>query len=181
MYFAYYYLGSFAQSIIGILPTESINLLVVLNGVGVLGRTAPNFLADRYFGPMNTLISVVLVSSGLSFAWVGVTSQGGLYAWAVIYGVFSAAVQSLFPATLSSLTTDLRMAGTRMGMVLTIVSFAVLTGPPISGQLIQIKGGAFEYAQIFSAVAILFGCGLLCVARWMISKKSRSLTCTLLP
>ncbi|KFY81287.1 hypothetical protein V500_11548 [Pseudogymnoascus sp. VKM F-4518 (FW-2643)] len=115
VYFAYYYLGSFAQSIIGILPTESINLLVVLNGVGVLGRTGPNFLADRYFGPMNTLISVVLVSSGLSFAWVGVTSRGGLYAWAVIYGVFSAAVQSLFPATLSSLTTDLRMAGTRMG------------------------------------------------------------------
>jgi MFS family permease len=123
---------------------------------------------------MNTLIPVVLVTSALSFAWIGVTSRGGLYGWAVIYGIVGAAIQSLFPATLSSLTTDLRMAGTRMGMVFTIVSFAVLTGPPIAGQLIQRKGGGYEYAQIFSGADMLVGCTLLCAARLMKSKNLKA-------
>jgi MFS family permease len=165
VYFAFFYLGSFARNIIHMPYTSSINLLITLNGVGSLGRIVPNFLADRFFGPMNSIIPVVIISSSLSFAWIGVSSTSGLYAWSVIYGMVGAAIQSLFPATLSSLTTNLRMQGTRMGMVFTIVSFAVLTGPPISGQLIQKKGGGYEYAQIFSGVVMLIGSGFLIAAK----------------
>jgi MFS family permease len=142
-----------------------------LNGVGVIGRVVPNFLADRYFGPLNSLIPVCLLTATLSFCWIAVSSRGGLYAWAVIYGMVGAAIQSLFPATLSSLTTDLRMAGTRMGMVFTIVSFAVLTGPPIAGQLIQRMEGKYTGAQVFAGADMLVGCALLCAARWAKSKK----------
>ena len=101
------------------------------------------------------------------------SSRGGLYAWVVIYGIVGAAIQSLFPATLSSLTTDLSMAGTRMGMVFTIVSFAVLTGPPIAGQLIQKKKGKYEYAQLFAGADMLVGCALLCAARFTKSRELR--------
>jgi hypothetical protein len=52
-----------------------------------------------------------------------------------------------------------------MGMVFTIVSFAVLTGPPIAGQLIQKKGGGYEYAQIFSGSVMLVGSGFLTAAK----------------
>jgi MFS family permease len=142
-----------------------------MNGVGVVGRIVPNFLADRYFGPLNSLIPVCLFSGTLTFCWIAVSSRGGLYAWAVIYGIVAAAIQSLFPATLSSLTTDLRMAGTRMGMVFTIVSFAVLTGPPIAGQLIQRKKGDYTYAQIFAGLDMVVGCGLLCTARYAKNRK----------
>ncbi|TVY33068.1 Aspyridones efflux protein [Lachnellula subtilissima] len=173
VYFAFYYLGSFARNIIGLPYTESINLLIVLNGVGVVGRIVPNYLADRYSGPLNTLIPVVIVTSVLCFCWIAVSSRGGLYAWAVIYGIVGAAIQSLFPATLSSLTTDLRKAGVRMGQVFTIVSFAVLTGPPIAGELIQRKGGDFEYAQIFAGLALFIGCLFLLAARWIRSKQLR--------
>ncbi|KAH9223692.1 major facilitator superfamily domain-containing protein [Leptodontidium sp. 2 PMI_412] len=167
VYFAYFYLGSFARSIVGLEYADSVNLLIVLNGVGVLGHTLPNFLADRYFGALNTLIPIILVTSGLSFAWMGITATSGLYTWTVMFGIIAAAIQSLFPATLGSLTTDVSMAGTRMGMVFSIVSFAVLTGPPIAGQLIQLKGGEYEYAQVFSGASLLVGCILLCAARWM--------------
>lgn len=125
----------------------------------------PNHLADRYFGPMNSLIPSVAASSMLCFCWIAVNSRGGLYAWAVIYGIVGAAIQSLFPATLSSLTTNLNMMGTRMGMIFTIVSFAVLTGPPIAGQLIQKKAGQYTYAQIFAGADMLAGCALLTAAR----------------
>jgi MFS family permease len=94
-----------------------------------------------------------------------VNSQGGLYAWAIVYGFVGGGIQSLFPAALSSLTTNLRMAGTRMGMIFTIVSFAVLTGPPIAGQLIQKKDGGYLYAQIFAGLVICIGGGFLSAAR----------------
>ncbi|CZR57866.1 related to monocarboxylate transporter 4 [Phialocephala subalpina] len=171
VYFAFYYIGSFARSIIDLPYTESINLLIVLNGVGVLGRIIPNFLADRFFGPMNSIIPVILISSALCFCWIAVDSRGGLYAWAVVYGLMGAAIQSLFPATLSSLTQDPRMQGTRMGMVFSIVSFAVLTGPPIAGQLIQRKGGSYTYAQIFAGVDLIIGCCFLLAARYAKSPK----------
>lgn len=88
-----------------------------------------------------------------------------------MYGIFAAGIQGLFPATLSSLTPDLRKAGVRMGMVFTVVSFAVLTGPPIGGVLIQEKNGGYEYAQIFAAVDLFVGTRLLIMARLAKSKK----------
>ena len=147
------------------------DLLIVLNGVGSFGRVVPNHLADRYFGPLNSMIPILIISSMLSFSWIAVSSRGGMYAWTVIYGIVGAAIQSLFPATLTSLTTDLRMTGTRMGMVFTLVSFAVLTGPPIAGQLIQKKGGMYTYAQIFAGLDMLIGCAFLVAARRAKSKK----------
>jgi predicted MFS family arabinose efflux permease len=171
VYFAFFYVGAFGRQIIHLPYAESVNLLIVLNSMGALGRIIPGFIADRYLGAQNTLIPIVAITSLLLFCWIGVSSRGGLYAWAVIYGIVGAAIQSLFPATLSSLTTDLRMAGTRMGMVFTIVSFAVLTGPPIAGQLIQKKGGGYEYAQLFAGAVMFVGCCFLIAARYTTSKK----------
>jgi predicted MFS family arabinose efflux permease len=171
VYFAFYYVGSFGRSTIHLSYAEAVNLLIVLNSMGVFGRLGPNFVADRYLGPQNTLIPIVAITSLLLFCWIRVSSRGGLYAWVIIYGIVGAAIQSLFPAALSSLTTDLRMAGTRMGMVFTVVSFAVLTGPPIAGQLIQKKGGGYEYAQLFAGADMLVGCCLLIVARYSSNRK----------
>lgn len=151
VYFAFFYVGSFARNIIGLPYGQSVNLILVLNGVGFLGRLLPNWLADRYTGPINQLIPITFASSTIMFTMVAVSSSTGLYIWACFYGMVGAAIQSLFPAVLSSLTTDLRKAGVRMGMVFTIVSFAVLTGPPIEGALINADGGRYLGAQLFAA------------------------------
>ncbi|KAG0647081.1 Aspyridones efflux apdF [Hyphodiscus hymeniophilus] len=165
VYFAFYYLASYSRSVIGLSYPSSVNLLITLNGVGVVGRVIPNFIADRYTGPLNMLLPSALITACLSFCWIAVSSVGGLYAWAIIYGISASAIQSLFPATLSSLTTNLRMQGTRMGMIFTIVSFAVLTGPPIAGQLIQRKDGGYLYAQVFAGSVMIVGCGFLVAAK----------------
>ncbi|RDW73651.1 hypothetical protein BP5796_07093 [Coleophoma crateriformis] len=171
VYGPFYFLGTYARQNLSVSYTESINLLITMNGVGIVGRILPNHLADKHYGPLNTLIPSVLASSVIIYAWIGVHSRGGLYAWAVVYGIFGAAIQSLFPATLASLTSDLRKAGVRMGMVFTIVSFAVLTGPPIVGQLIQVNHGDFLYAQIFGGCVLLVGCCLLVAARMAKSRE----------
>ncbi|KAF4121619.1 Major Facilitator Superfamily [Geosmithia morbida] len=157
VYFAFYYLASFARN--GIHDpftfSASLDLLLIVNGVGAVGRLVPNFIADRV-GAVNTLIPVCAAASLLAFCWIAVDTPASLYVWTVLYGLFAAAIQSLFPAALSLLTTDMRKIGVRMGMVFTIVSFAVLTGPPIAGAIID-STGSYKGAQAFSGACLATG------------------------
>ena len=136
-----------------------------MNAVGLMGRIAPAIAADRHFGPLNTIIPFVFIAGLLLYCWSGVSSQAGLIAFAVVYGLFAAGIQSLFPATLSSLTTDLKKMGVRIGMVFTVISFACLTGPPLAGILIQKDNGGYLYAQMFAGTVMFVGCITLVAAR----------------
>ncbi|CAJ2508518.1 Uu.00g135440.m01.CDS01 [Anthostomella pinea] len=173
VYFAFYYLAAFSRSAItpGLSYVDSLNMLLLLNGIGVLGRLLPNHLADR-FGPLNMMIPTCLVCGIALLSWMAVDTPNQLYAWAVFYGIAAGALQSLFPAGLSSLTTDLRKQGTRMGMVFTVVSFAVLTGNPIAGAIIDAMDGSYVGAQAFTGCALLVGMGFILAARSVRMRKS---------
>ncbi len=137
-----------------------------MNGIGIIGRLIPNYFgADRYLGPLNTLIPFVFFASVMLFSWTAVNNRTGLLVFSLIYGFFAAGIQSLFPATVSSLTTDLNKAGIRMGMIFSIVGFACLVGPPIAGALIQLNHGGYLDAQVFGGSVMLAGAGVLCLAR----------------
>ncbi|XXH01092.1 hypothetical protein Hte_007443 [Hypoxylon texense] len=166
VYFAFYYLSAFSRAAVAptLSYTDSLNLLLLLNGIGILGRLLPNHLADRV-GPLNVMVPTCLACGAALLAWAAVRTPPQLYGWAVAYGVAAGALQSLFPAGLSSLTADLRRQGTRMGMVFTIVSFAVLTGNPIAGALIGAMGGRYEGAQGFTGGCLLVGMGFIFAAR----------------
>lgn len=129
-----------------------------MNGVGLFGRVIPAILADKYFGILKTLIPAVGISGILLFGWIGVSSTEGLFGWAVIYGIAANATQSLFPAAVGDLSTDPTRVGTKVGMVLGIVSISCLTGPPIGGRLVAIHEGNFLYAQLFGGSTLLAGC-----------------------
>jgi hypothetical protein len=162
LYFAFYYVGSYARNIIGLDYADSVNLLMIMVAVGWPGRIIPNYLADKYFGPLQSMIPFAFVCGILFFGWTGVHSAGGLYGFASVYGIASGAIQSLWPATLSSLTTDLKKAGTRLGMGFTIISIATLTGPPLAGALVASRNGNYLYAQVWGGCSmVLAGCFLV--------------------
>ncbi|KAJ6153807.1 hypothetical protein N7470_006766 [Penicillium chermesinum] len=115
LYIAFFYIGSFSTDIIGADQTTSTDLLLVMNGVGLVGRLVPNFLADQVTGPLNLLIPFSCATGLVAFCWSAVKTLNGLWGFAACYGLVAAGIQSLFPATLSSLTTDLKKAGVRMG------------------------------------------------------------------
>ncbi|KAM4062281.1 major facilitator superfamily protein [Hirsutella rhossiliensis] len=165
VYFAFFYVAAFSRDALrpGFSYPESLNLLLLLNGAGIIGRLAPSYAADLV-GAVNVFIPASAAASGLAFGFIGVDSRAGLYAWVVFYGIAAAGIQSLFPAALSFLTTDLRRLGVRMGMVFTIVSFAVLTGPPVAGALIAGPGG-YAAAKAFAGSSIAVGCGFLVAAK----------------
>ena len=108
LYFAFYYVGSnssminlaniyqvgsFARNILGLSQQQSINNLLIVNGVGMVGRLVPGYLADHYFGPLNTLIPFICVSGILLYCWAAITNSRGLLAFDVIYGLFAAGIR----------------------------------------------------------------------------------------
>lgn len=165
LYVAFFYVGSFSRNIIGVGQTISIDLLMVMNGVGLVGRLIPNFLADQFTGPLNLLIPFSAATALVAFCWAAVKNMSGLWAFAVFYGLTAAGIQSLFPATLSTLTTDMKKTGVRMGMVLSVVAVAALIGSPIAGALVQLDDGGYLYAQMFMGSAIIAGTLTLIGAR----------------
>lgn len=150
--------GVFGRSVLDFSLTQSLSVIIVMNGVGIFGRIIPALLADRYFGILNTLIPAVGVAGIVLLGWAGVSSTGGLFGWAVIYGFAANATQSLFPAAVGALSTDPTRVGTRVGMILGVVSISCFTGPPIGGQLIAYHNGNYLYAQLFGGLSILAGC-----------------------
>ncbi|RKF76475.1 Aspyridones efflux protein apdF [Golovinomyces cichoracearum] len=171
VYFVAHYISLFATAILGLSFQDSVNILIVLNGVGILGRILPNIIADYFLGSFNVLILICICCGALSFSWIAVTDRGSLYAWAAFYGIFSSGIQSLYPAALFSITNDPKKSGSRMGMFLTFISFTALTGAPIAGELVQRHGGKYLQAQLFSGTTIVVGSGFLAVARLLENRK----------
>ncbi|KAL4805269.1 major facilitator superfamily domain-containing protein [Aspergillus unguis] len=165
LYIGFFYIGSFAREIIGVSTTTSIDVLLLMNGIGLLGRLGPNLAADRITGPLNMLIPFSFATGLIAFCWAGVHNLSGVYGFAAFYGLAAAGIQSLFPATLSTLTTDLKKMGARMGMIMGVVGIAALIGSPIAGALVSRGDGSYLYAQMFMGSVIIAGTLNLIAAR----------------
>lgn len=79
-----------------------------------------------------------------------------MYVFAVLYGLFGAALQAMFPATLADLTLDAKKTGTRMGMGFALSSFGCLIGGPGGGALVEAGHGTYLYGQLLTG-----SCGIL--------------------
>lgn len=73
----FFYIGNFARDRIQV--TDSINLVVVLNGVGVIGRFFPNLIGAYLPGTLNLLPLFSFAAAVLMFCWIAVTTTAGLW------------------------------------------------------------------------------------------------------
>lgn len=165
LYMAFFYLGTFARGTIHL--TESLDLVIVLNGVGVIGRMVPNIIAHHFTGVTNMIIFCNFVCAVCIYCWIAIDNTAGLYVWSVVYGLFAGAAQALFPTMATHQTTDTSKVGTRTGMIFTIVSFFSLTAPAIEGAIIQTSGGSYLGAQLFAGTSIAVGVCFLSLVRWV--------------
>ncbi|EWY99893.1 hypothetical protein FOYG_03822 [Fusarium oxysporum NRRL 32931] len=175
VFFGYYYIASYSRDIITphLSYTDSLNLLLILSGVGLVGRMIPNHYADT-FGPLNLMIPTCFLAAIATFAWIAVNTPGQVYTWTVFYGIIGGSILSLFPAGISSLTTDLSTRGARIGMNFTVVGFGTLTGNPIAGALITAMNGSYVGAQVFMGTCFLIGMSFIIAARLARQKRTES-------
>ena len=159
------YISSYFHHYLHSSQSNSINILMILNGVGIAGRVVASFVANKFTGPLNLLLVLNLVSCVLMYSWIDIQTEQALYAFSVIYGFFIAPTLILFPAALPALTLDIQKMGVRTGMVFTFISFACLTGPPIAGALIEKADGGYLYLQVFGGCSLMAGLLVLVGAR----------------
>ncbi|KAK4150257.1 major facilitator superfamily domain-containing protein [Chaetomidium leptoderma] len=171
LYFGFFYasiallINAYARNVIHFSTTDSVQLLLITNGMSVPSRPVAGYLADRHFGPINLFAFHTLVLGCLIFAWTGVTTRTGMYVFSVFFGLANGAAQGLFAGSLASLTKDPRKMGTRFGMVCTIVAFASLAGPPTAGAIIDKSGGRYLWAQVWAGLVIVLASMTIVVAR----------------
>lgn len=145
---------------------------MITNGVGILGRLVLNSLADRV-GNLTMFVPTAGAAAVLAYCWAALpiafssssSPRAGLYVWAALSGIALGGIQALFPSALASLTADPRKQGARIGMVFTIVSVSVLTGPPIAGALVSALGGRYLGAQMFAGSSLMLGMVFIFLAR----------------
>lgn len=129
-----------------------------MNGIGVPARIAAAFVADRWIGAVMTCIAVSIPCGIAILAWIAVHTHYGMFIWATIYGLLVNCVQSQLPAANAYFgSKDPEKSGRRVGMITTINSIPLLTGPYIAGKLIDLRGGDYLYAQLFGGLCILTG------------------------
>ncbi|PQE30052.1 major facilitator superfamily transporter protein [Rutstroemia sp. NJR-2017a WRK4] len=171
VFFGFFYLSAYARNILGLPYTESLNLLLVLNGIGFIGRLLPSILARR-FGTLNAFIGLLLGSSLSMYTWIAVHSIPRLYIWTVFYSIFVGGVQSLLPVATAAFCPDLQKLGSRMGIVFAAIGIGALIGSPISGMLISKNGGSYLGAQVFSGSCLAIGALFTLAAREVKRRKS---------
>ncbi|KAH8726189.1 major facilitator superfamily domain-containing protein [Phaeosphaeriaceae sp. PMI808] len=165
VYCVFYYIASFARDTLSMPYTASLSLVMILNGVGVPARVLPGFIADRFIGVLNVLILCLIGNTIIIFCWLSVTSINAYYAWTVLYGLFSAAFQSLFPTTIAAYSSDISKTGTRLGMAFTAIGLSALVGGPISGALLAAGGGEYRVPIVWAGASTVVGTVLCVVAR----------------
>ncbi|KAJ0316017.1 hypothetical protein COL5a_011756 [Colletotrichum fioriniae] len=170
-YIVFFFLAAYARDIQGASYDTSLELLMITNGVGILGRLVLNRLADRV-GNLTMFVPTAGAAAALAYSWAALpiavsssSSRAALYVWAALSGIALGGIQALFPSALASLTDDPRKQGARIGMVFTIVSMSVLTGPPIAGALVSVLGGRYLGAQMFAGSSLMLGMVFISLAR----------------
>jgi len=115
-------------------------LLPIISGASVFGRLIPNFIADTT-GPLNIEILFAFITALLAFSWIAIQSTSGLIVFCVFYGFFSGPFVSIAGPAIISLTPNLRILGTRMGMTFTFIGIGVLIGTPVAGAFLRSNRG----------------------------------------
>lgn len=130
--------------------------LSILNAGSMFGRVLPGLVAD-HIGPISTIIPVTGATLVLAFAWIGIRNIPGMIVFACLYGFSSGAILSLPPSIVASMSPDMTLVGTRMGMCFAVASFGVLIGNPVAGTLLNLDDNVWWKMQIFTGAIITAG------------------------
>lgn len=144
---------------IGLSYSGSVNLVIILSGVGIPARILPGILIVR-FGVMNVFLPLVFINTVLVFCWLAVKDIAGFYTFTVFAGMFAASWQGMFPTCIASLSDDITKTGTRLGMAFSAISFTALAGGPIGGALLGTDHGGYMPAQVWAGVIMVLGFAL---------------------
>lgn len=149
----------------GVPENVSSYLISIANSANAVGRLASGVLAD-YLGPINVVAPSTLIAGVLTLIWPYTRGTAALVTVAVTYGASSSAMVALAGAPMMALG-DCADVGRRTGMYYTIVSLAIVAGPPISGAINHYTGG-YTAVGIFAGSSVVVGTFLLALSKYFV-------------
>ncbi|KAK1255572.1 hypothetical protein MKX08_009567 [Trichoderma sp. CBMAI-0020] len=144
-------------------------IISIMNAASAIGRILPNFVS-AYTGPFNMLVLSTILTFVFAFGFEGTHNVASLIVVSAFYGGVTGLFFALQPVVLIGLCPDPKLIGTRVGLALAFLSFAVLVSNPIAGA-IQSRGG-FVGVWLWTGVTTAVGTGIMCVSRLMRTKSS---------
>lgn len=148
----------------GMDPTLASYLLAIANAASFPGRVLPGILMD-VLGRYNMFFAAGVSTGILILCWMRITSNAAIIVFAALIGFCSGTIVSGMTVCLASVPKSPQNIGTYMGMGMAVVSFAVLIGSPVSGELIT-RYHSFDRAFIFTGVMCLAGSFVVHGAKW---------------
>ncbi|KAL4801204.1 major facilitator superfamily domain-containing protein [Aspergillus unguis] len=169
-----FYVATYARTVLQTSTSMSFYMVSIINGASAFGRTVPYLLGSRV-KPICILLACVTGSAIAMFSWIAATNLPGFIVWACYWG-FLTGVLVTGPTSIVShpaLCEDIKMLGTRMGMMWGISSFGSLAGTPIAGALVDLSDAQFLHAQVFAGCMMLGAVTLQLWPAWVIIRHDR--------
>ncbi|KAF7310195.1 Monocarboxylate permease-like protein [Mycena indigotica] len=159
---------------IAIPADKDFTVLAVMNAGGIVGRFVPAYLSDR-IGRFNLLAPSALLSGLLCvFLWLFARSLAPLLVFAALYGFMSGAFISLITPCVAQIS-DIRMIGSRIGILYSIIATPAVIGPPAAGALLRASGARSEAIYtgmiLFSGLTVIVGACVIFLAKLRIDKR----------
>lgn len=156
-----FYVASYARTVLETSTSLSFYMLAIINGASAFGRTVPYLLGSRV-KPICTLLACVAGAAIAMFTWIPATNTPGFIVWCCYWGFLTGVIVTGPTSIIShpALCPDIKMLGTRMGMMWGISSIGSLVGTPIAGSLVNLSEADFLRAQIFAGCLMLGAVGL---------------------
>lgn len=158
------YITSYALSQ-GVGTNLAYNIVAFLNVGSIFGRFLPGYMADR-FGRYNVMVITATATGIFCLAlWIPAGDNvAAIIAFAVLFGFWSGTGICLTPVCISQIcrTEDY---GKRYGTCYFVVSFGVLTGLPIAGEIVNRQNGSYTGLIAFSGATYLCGAVFFLAAR----------------
>lgn len=138
-------------------------LLAILNAASFFGRVIPGVLGDK-LGRINTLAAAGITTGILTFCWPLASTNSSIIGMAVLLGFSSGAIISGASVAFTLCVDEPKELGTYMGVGMALASGSTLTGPPVSGALLDRYGG-FDQVSWFAGVMTVFGAVMALAAK----------------
>ncbi|KAF7296229.1 Monocarboxylate permease-like protein [Mycena chlorophos] len=144
--------------------TIPFTVLTVLNAGGILGRFLPACASD-YFGRFTLLFPSALLSGVLCLAlWLPAKTLPPLIVFAALYGFTSGAFVSLITPCVAQIS-DVRVIGSRIGVLYSVIATPAVIGPPTAGALLQATHGSYTGMILFAGLALVVGAFFILAAK----------------
>lgn len=129
-------------------------LVPILNGASFIGRTLPNYVADKS-GRFNVMTMMSGLSAILVLAiWLPGHNNAAIIAFAAFFGFSSGGVIGLGPSLIATIS-PIREIGFRMGVFMAFTSVGALAGPPIAGAILSADNGSYRFVALFSGLCFI--------------------------